>query len=158
MSNTVSLVPPRPTSVADVLMRVAHDGPLYAVIGLVFALAWKGGASATEVIITSLGGLLARSVPPSAFTSMMRNVGMPALALVLLARLSVACVPVQKTDAGTIQTVVTIADDVCKVAGDIPGEPAWVELACQVEGGLVHVRMKRSTALAAHLIDGGAGK
>lgn len=54
--------PPRAT-IADVLMKVAHDGPMYAVIGLVGALAIRGTASGSELVITSLGALLARSWP-----------------------------------------------------------------------------------------------
>lgn len=55
----------RPTF-ADVAMRVANDGPLYAVIALVGALAVGGHASSTEMVIASLGALLARSLPPGA--------------------------------------------------------------------------------------------
>lgn len=53
----------RPVTFADVMMRVAHDGPMYAVIGLVGVLALKGQASASEMVITALGALLARSWP-----------------------------------------------------------------------------------------------
>lgn len=48
---------------ADVAMRVAHDGPMYAVIVVVGVMAFKGHASAGESIIAGLGALLARSWP-----------------------------------------------------------------------------------------------
>lgn len=53
---------PRVT-LADVAMKIAHDGPMYCVIGLVGALAIRGTASGSELVITSLGALLARSWP-----------------------------------------------------------------------------------------------
>jgi hypothetical protein len=53
----------RPITFADVAMRVAHDGPIYAIIGLVGAMALGGHATANEAVITGLAGLLARSWP-----------------------------------------------------------------------------------------------
>jgi hypothetical protein len=54
---------PSRVTLADVAMKVAHDGPMYCVIGLVGALAIRGTASGSELVITSLGALLARSWP-----------------------------------------------------------------------------------------------
>lgn len=53
----------RPVTFADVAMRMANDGPIYAIIGLVGAMAIAGKATATETLITGLAGLLARSWP-----------------------------------------------------------------------------------------------
>lgn len=53
----------RAANFADVAMRLVHDGPMYAVITLVGILAFKGHATSTELMITSLGALLARSWP-----------------------------------------------------------------------------------------------
>ena len=47
-------------------MRIALDLPLYAVIALVGALAMSGHASSSEMVIASLGALLARTLPPGA--------------------------------------------------------------------------------------------
>lgn len=55
--------PEKPVTFADVAMRIAHDGPMYAAIGLVGILAIKGQASASEMVITALASLLARSWP-----------------------------------------------------------------------------------------------
>lgn len=53
----------KPVTLADVAMRVAHDGPMYAIIVVVGVMAFKGHASASESIIAGLGALLARSWP-----------------------------------------------------------------------------------------------
>lgn len=53
----------RSANFADVAMRLVHDGPMYAIIALVGILAFKGHATSTELMITSLGALLARSWP-----------------------------------------------------------------------------------------------
>lgn len=53
----------RPATIADVLMRVAHDGPMYAVVVVVAVLAIQGKASSNEMVITSLAAMLARSWP-----------------------------------------------------------------------------------------------
>lgn len=50
-------------SFADVMMRVAHDGPFYAIICLIGVLAIRGTADASQAVIASLGTLLARSWP-----------------------------------------------------------------------------------------------
>lgn len=55
--------PPRATTIADVLMRLVNDGPIYAAVFLVGVLSLKGQASASEMVITSLAALLARSWP-----------------------------------------------------------------------------------------------
>ena len=55
--------PEKPVTFADVAMRVAQDGPVYAVIGLVGAMAIGGHATASEAVITGHAGLLARSWP-----------------------------------------------------------------------------------------------
>lgn len=59
----LSISASKPATMADVAMKIAHDGPMYAVIGLVGALAIKGTATGQELVITSLGALLARSWP-----------------------------------------------------------------------------------------------
>lgn len=48
---------------ADVAMRVARDGPMYAIIIMIGALALKGSATAMETMMTSAIALLARSWP-----------------------------------------------------------------------------------------------
>jgi len=53
----------RPVTFPDVMMRIAHDGPFYAIICLIGVLAIRGTASAQETVIASLGTLLARSWP-----------------------------------------------------------------------------------------------
>jgi hypothetical protein len=50
---------------ADVAMRIAHDGPVYAILGLAAVALATHNASVMEAGIVSLGGLLARSFPPS---------------------------------------------------------------------------------------------
>jgi hypothetical protein len=55
--------PPRPATFADVAMRLVNDGPIYAAVFLVGVLSLKGQASASEMVITSLAALLARSWP-----------------------------------------------------------------------------------------------
>ena len=68
--------PGRAPTIADVLMRLVHDGPMYAVIVLVGIMAIKGTADARDFVITGLGSLLARSFP--------RAVQVPAGAIVVL--------------------------------------------------------------------------
>lgn len=88
----VSIIPPitiRAVTPSDVMMRVAHDGPGYALIALVAVLALKGQASATEMVITGLGALLARSLP----TTALRGGAIGALALILLVPWLAACIP-----------------------------------------------------------------
>lgn len=53
----------RAPTFADVAMRVANDGPMYAAIALVGVLSLQGKASASEMVITALASLLARSWP-----------------------------------------------------------------------------------------------
>lgn len=84
----------RPASIADVLMRVAHDGPIYAVIGLVGALAVGGHATSSEMVITSLGTLLARSWPRAVQT--MGKIGIALVAAGGFAALH-ACSPAPTT-------------------------------------------------------------
>lgn len=77
----ISTKPSRPASFADVAMRVAYDGPMYATIALVGVLALKGQASASEMVITALGALLARSWPRA-----VQVTGGGAVALAIVAR------------------------------------------------------------------------
>jgi hypothetical protein len=58
-----SVQPSKPVTFADVAMRLVQDGPIYAIIGLVGAMAVGGHATASEAVITGLAGLLARSWP-----------------------------------------------------------------------------------------------
>lgn len=62
-------------------MRVANDGPMYAVIGLVGALALSSHATSAEMVITSLAALLARSWPRAVTVA-----GSAAVALFFIAR------------------------------------------------------------------------
>jgi hypothetical protein len=59
----ISHKPEKPVTFADVAMRIANDGPMYATIALVGILAVNGKATASETVIASLGALLARSWP-----------------------------------------------------------------------------------------------
>jgi hypothetical protein len=63
INSSTSMNDQRPATIADVLMRVAHDGPMYAVVIIVAVLAIKGQASSNEMVITSLAAMLARSWP-----------------------------------------------------------------------------------------------
>lgn len=58
-----STKPPKAVTFADVAMKLAQDGPIYAIIGLVGAMAATGHATASEATITGLAGLLARMWP-----------------------------------------------------------------------------------------------
>jgi len=58
-----SVKPPKAVTFADVAMKLAQDGPIYAIIGLVGAMALGGHATASEAVITGLAGLLARMWP-----------------------------------------------------------------------------------------------
>lgn len=58
-----SVKPQKAVTFADVAMKLAQDGPIYAVIGLVGAMAATGHATASEATITGLAGLLARMWP-----------------------------------------------------------------------------------------------
>lgn len=55
--------PQRAVTFADVAMRIAHDGPMYAVIIIAAIMAAKGSATASEAFMASMGALLARSFP-----------------------------------------------------------------------------------------------
>lgn len=63
INSSISMNDSRPATIADVLMRVAHDGPMYAVVVVVAVLAVQGKASSNEMVITSLAAMLARSWP-----------------------------------------------------------------------------------------------
>ena len=54
--------PPSPKW-TDVAMKVAADGPVYALVGLVGVLAIKGHASTSEMIITGALAFVSRSWP-----------------------------------------------------------------------------------------------
>jgi hypothetical protein len=59
-------VPGRPSAAPswpDVAMKVAADGPVYALVGLVGVLAIKGHASTSEMIITGALAFVSRSWP-----------------------------------------------------------------------------------------------
>lgn len=58
-----STTPPKPVTAADVAMKFAQDGPLYAIVAVALVLAMRGTATATEAIWAGLAGLLARSWP-----------------------------------------------------------------------------------------------
>ena len=63
----------------------------------------------------------------------------------------VACTQQQ---AMTVEnTVVTVATDLCKEAGNLPAEPGWVKLACTVEGQvapvIVQIPLTQWTAIKA---------
>ena len=51
-------------TVPDVAMRIAHDGPMYAVIIVVGVLAFKGITSGIESVLGAALALQARSRPP----------------------------------------------------------------------------------------------
>lgn len=59
----------RAPTFADVAMRVANDGPMYAAIALVGMLSLQGKATASEMVITALASLLARSWPRAVQTT-----------------------------------------------------------------------------------------
>lgn len=70
--------PQRAVTFPDVAMRIAHDGPMYAVIIVAAIMAAKGSATASESFMAAMGALLARSFPRAV------QVGGSAVALALL--------------------------------------------------------------------------
>ncbi len=58
-----STTPAKTITMADVAMKIANDGPIYAIFGIIGALALSGHATASETTIASLAGLLARMWP-----------------------------------------------------------------------------------------------
>lgn len=55
--------PERPVTMADVMMRLVQDLPIFVVLAIVGTLAIRGHADSRDFVITGLGGLLARSWP-----------------------------------------------------------------------------------------------
>jgi hypothetical protein len=92
-----STKPEKPVTFPDVAMRVAQDGPIYAVIGLVGAMALGGHATASEAVITGLAGLLARSWPRAVQVAGKASVTIVAAAVAFGA--AHACVPVARPTA-----------------------------------------------------------
>lgn len=83
-------------TLADVAMRIARDGPMYAVIILVGVLTLRGTTTAAESIIGAAVALLARSHPPPENDKSGRGVGALGLTIGALAAgsaLVVTCLP-----------------------------------------------------------------
>jgi hypothetical protein len=64
----INTKPDRAPTFADVAMRLVNDGPMYAAIALVGVLSLQGRATASEMVITALASLLARSWPRAVTT------------------------------------------------------------------------------------------
>lgn len=79
--------PQRAVTFPDVAMRIAHDGPMYAVIIVAAIMAAKGSATASESFMAAMGALLARSFPRAV------QVGGGAVAIALLLSGLVGCTP-----------------------------------------------------------------
>ncbi len=76
---------PSRVTFADVAMKIARDGPMYAVVMLAGILAIKGIATAAESMMGMAMAMLSRSYPSpiqiSSENRITRHIGMPILAL-----------------------------------------------------------------------------
>lgn len=77
---------------ADVAMRIARDGPMYAVIVLVGVLTIRGTTTAAESIIGAAVALLARSHPPPEIDKSGRGMGTLGAVVFTLAAMGTAVV------------------------------------------------------------------
>jgi len=95
----INTKPDRAPTFADVAMRLANDGPMYAAIALVGVLSLQGKATASEMVITALASLLARSWPravttaPSSSASRFGIGLLPLLISGAIATKTIACAP-----------------------------------------------------------------
>jgi len=89
-------------SFADVAMRVARDGPMYAVIIVVGVMAMKGAATASETIIAAAVSLLARSFPGmvQADKKAAGGIGLTAMAFTVAAYMTASCAPPVSAEYG----------------------------------------------------------
>lgn len=83
--------PDKPVTFPEVAMRVAQDGPMYALIVAIAVLALLGHASPTEALIGGLASLLARSWPRP--PTMLGGTIIPLVIAVGLVGKAVACTP-----------------------------------------------------------------
>jgi hypothetical protein len=102
---------------AEVAMRLVTDGPIYAIIVLVGAMAVGGHATASEAVITGLAGLLARSWPRA--VQVAGKVGVVVLASSLAFGATYACEPARPVAYGAELALCTAAADARLDAGGI---------------------------------------
>jgi hypothetical protein len=99
----------KPVTFADVAMRVANDGPMYAAIALVGVLSLQGKATASEMVITSLASLLARSWPRAVQVGGLGGRATMFLPLLLggaIATRTIACAPASASSPASSPTAV----------------------------------------------------
>jgi hypothetical protein len=111
----ITTKPDRAPTFADVAMRLANDGPMYAAIALVGVLSIQGKASASEMVITALASLLARSWPravqvPQSSSSRFGIGGfLPLVVGGAILTKTLACAPPSSASSPTPATVVHVS-------------------------------------------------
>jgi hypothetical protein len=96
-SSTPTTTRERPYSFADVAMKVVQDGPAYMLILVACALALKGIATGTEVLMSAAMAFLSRSHPPHIRIPVVSGV-MAALVIVAMSGLTAGCSAVRPVD------------------------------------------------------------